>query len=129
MKTIEAAYILPIVFAITSLSFIIAFKLHDRAVSYAVSYGILIDQAASLENESYNPKSGLSKKEISNTVYNFFLVSEKPSFLACLSGSSLYLTNTTEKNSTPVYFSNFERCDTIRKESTFIINLLKDKKQ
>lgn len=126
MKTIEAAYIMPIVFVITAISIIISFRLHDRAVAYAVSYGILADHASSLENEAYKPKTGYTKKEISDIISNLYIVSDNKSFSVCLSGNSLYIVNNGEKNSTPAFFSCFERCDTIRKESTFIVNLLKN---
>lgn len=127
MKTIEAAYIMPVVFIITAISITISFRLHDRAVSYAVSYGILIDQAASLENEEYNPKYGYTKREITDIISGLFIASDKATFSVCLDGDSLYIVNNAEKSGTPAFFSNFERCDTIRKESMFIINLLKDK--
>lgn len=126
MKTIEAAYIMPVVFIITAISITISFKLHDRAVSYAVSYGILTDQAASLENKEYNPKAGYTKREISDKISKLLLTSDKTSFSVCLSGDSLYIANNSRQNSTPAFFSGFERCDTIRKESMFIINLLKN---
>lgn len=126
MKTIEAAYIMPIIFIITAISIMISFRLHDRAVSYAVSYGILTDHAASLENKSYNPRSGYTKKEISDIISGFYLVSDNTAFSVCLSGNSLYIVDNGEENSTPAFFSCFERCDTIRKESTFIVNLLKN---
>lgn len=126
MKTIEAAYIMPVIFIMTSISIMFSFKLHDRAVFFALSYGILTDQASSLENANYNPNSCYTKKEVSDIIDNFFIVSEDFSLSACLSGNSLYIKNTTEKNSTPAFFSNFERCDTIRKESTLITNLLKN---
>lgn len=128
MKTIEAAYIMPIVFIITAISITICFKFHDKAVSYAAAYGILTEHAASLENEAYNPQAGYTKKEISTIISDLFLIVENPSLSVCLSGNSLYISNNNENNSTPVFFSNYERCDTLRKESLFIINLLKDNK-
>lgn len=124
MKTIEAAYIMPVVFIITAISITISFRLHDRVVSYAVSYGILTDHASSLENEAYKPKLGYTKREITDIISNLLLVSDTTSISVCLSGDSLYIVNTGEKNGTPAFFSGFERCDTIRKESTFIVNLL-----
>lgn len=125
MKTIEAAYIMPVVFIITAISIIISFRLHDRVVSYAVSYGILTDHASSLENEAYKPKAGYTKREIADIISNLLLISDKTSVSVCLSGNSLYIVNNRDKNAAPAFFSGFERCDTIRKESTFIINLLK----
>ena len=118
---------MPVIFIITAISITISFKLHDRAVSYVVSYGILTDQAASLENEGYLPKFGYTKKEVSDIISNLLLTSDRISFSVCLSGDSLYIVNNGEQNSTPAFFSGFERCDTIRKESMFIINLLKKK--
>ncbi len=126
MKTIEAAYIMPVVFIITAISILLSLRLHDWVVSYSVSYGMLIDQAASLENKDYKPAAGYTKKEISDIINNFCLVSEKPSLSVCLSGASLYIQDNHNPNSTTAFFSGFERCDTIRKESTFIINLLRE---
>ena len=120
---------MPVVFIITAISITISFRLHDRAVSYAVSYGILIAQASSLENEDYCPKSGYSKGEIKDILSKLFLTADKTDFSVCLSGDSLYIVNNSEQNSTPAFFSNFERCDIIRKESTFIVNMLKNKNQ
>lgn len=118
---------MPVVFIITAISITISFKLHDRTVSYAVSYGVLTDQAASLKNKGYNPKVGYTKREVSDIISNLLLTSDKTSFSVCLSGDSLYIINNSKGNGTPVFFSGFERCDTIRKESMFIINLLKNK--
>lgn len=128
MKTIEALYIMPIVFVITALAITISFRLHDRVVSYAVSYGILTDQVCSLENKEYKPKSGYTKGEITDIISNLFLLSDKSSFSVCLSGDCLYIQNNHSKDDIPAFFSHFERCDTIRKESMFIINLLKNNK-
>ena len=118
---------MPIIFVVTALSITISFRLHDKVVSYAVSYGILIEQACSLENKEYNPRSGYTKKEVTDIISELFLVSDNVSFSVCLSGDCLYIVNINNKDNTPAYFSDFERCDTIRKESMFIINLLKDK--
>ncbi len=124
MKTIEASYILPIIFAITAFIIIWTFRTHDAVISKSLQYGLLLDEAVSLENSYYIPPKGYTKKEISDTIYDFYLVGDKPSFSASLSGNSLYLYDDTKNNSIPVFFSNHERCDTIRKETAFILQYI-----
>lgn len=118
MKTIEAAYIFPIILAITGAFIILIFRIHDATISQVLQYGLLIDQSISLENRDYGTYYPLSSSDIADTIYDSLLVGQRPSFYSCLSGDSLYLKDNTT-NAT-VSFSNFELCNTLRKETVLL---------
>lgn len=124
MKTLEAAYILPIIFAITGFIIIWTFKTHDAVISKSLQYGILVEQAASLENPYYAPAVGYTKNNIADIIYDSSLVNNRSSFSSCLSGDVLYLQDNRRNNCIPIFFSNYERCDTIRKETALILQYI-----
>ena len=126
MHTIEGVYIFPIVFITTALFIITALNHHDTVISNALQYGLLVEQAAAQESSIYGAKKAHTKSEISDTIYNLLLTKDKPVFCASLSGNTLYLQENTSKNSPTVFFSNYEHCDTIRKETALILQYLKD---
>lgn len=120
MHTIEATHIMPVIFIITCLFITLAFRTHDAVVSKSAQYGILIDQSVSCENKLYSPRSGYTKKEIADIISELYITRGKSRFSACLSGSSLYLIDNAADRPIQIFFSHYEKCDTIRKETALI---------
>lgn len=126
MHTLESAYIFPIIFITTIIFIISALNTHDMVVSNAVQYYLLIDNATALENPIYGPTNAYTKSQIEDIVYNLYLTKKRPSFIGSFSGNTLYLQDDGNKSSLPVFFSNYERCETIRKETALILQYIKD---
>ncbi|MFQ9933375.1 MAG: hypothetical protein ACLRVQ_02950 [Lachnospiraceae bacterium] len=124
MKTLEAAYIFPIIFTLTCFSIIFTLQIHDNTISETMQYGILIEQAVSLENSWYGPSKAYTEKTISDIINNSYIINNRSSFSACLSGNTLYIKETGKKDCLSVEFSNYERCNTIRKETALILQYL-----
>lgn len=122
--TIEASYIMPILLGITVLLIFLLLTLHDYTVSNSTQYYFLIRQSTSLENKVYTPISGYNKRDICNTISDLSIITKENPLTCCLAGNVLYLQSSSQKNNA-IYFSNFEKCDTIRKETALILQHLK----
>ncbi len=121
--TIEASYIIPIILIVTMLLITLLLNLHDYTISKSTQYYLLINQSTSLENKIYTPSTGYSKRDICNIISDLSIISKKTSLTGSLNGNVLYLQSNSSENNT-IYFSNFERCNKIRKESALILQHL-----
>lgn len=128
MKTVEAAYVVPIVISIILFSIMTCLSIHDAVVGSVLQYGFLVKQASLLEDDYYMSGNELTKKDIEEQIYGFYLTEDKPSLSCTLSGKTLYILNTSKENSLPTFFSNFERCDSVRKETALFLQYINNDK-
>lgn len=116
MKTIEAAFIMPIICILIALTITASLEKHDEVVCTALQNALLIEQAESLENPLYSPPSSKSKRNFENVIYDFFIIKDKPSFNVKLSGSELIIHEVANSSNISTLVSNYDKCDKLRKE-------------
>ncbi len=119
--TIEASYIYPIIFLITTFAIIFSMNLHDLVISKSTQYRLLAYQACTLENNLYNPSNSLTKSDITSSIRDACLLKRSVILSTSLNDSVLY-SHITNENLNTVFFSNYDHCDDIRKFHFIISN-------
>ncbi len=112
--TIEASYLFPFIFLITAAAIIFTMNLHDLVISKSTQYRLLTHQACNLENSYYNPNEPITKSDILSTLDSVCLLKRSVVLSTSLNDSVLY-SHITNEELNSVFFSNYERCDSIRK--------------